>query len=171
MPVCCYGWPMRFSFSFFLCLCAATACGGKALTSDDTTDGDSGPFGRGGDGGADGNSFVDPHCPDASPPLTENQCNVFTQDCMDPGTACYPASIPPEAPCESEIYGQFCLPVGSGTQGAPCDTGTGCAQGFVCLITGATTQCAQLCEFGGSHDCSNGFVCEPIDVPGFSACL
>ncbi len=158
-------------FPYLIALIAVAACGGKAISSDDTTD-DSGLYGREPDGStADGNGYVNPTCPDAGPPLTENQCDVFAQDCPNPGEGCYPASIPPSAPCESEVYGSFCMQRGTGKQGAPCDTGSGCAPGFVCLITGATTQCAQLCEFGGSHGCSNGFVCEPVDVPGFSACL
>ncbi|HEY1956476.1 MAG TPA: hypothetical protein VGH28_12715 [Polyangiaceae bacterium] len=163
---------MRFSFSFLLCLLAAAACGGKATSDDDGTDDDAGTFGRGPDGGADGNGFVDPHCPEAGAPISDLECNVFEQNCTIPGSACYPSAIPPQGPCESEVYGSFCLPMGVGSQGAPCDNGDGCAEGFVCLITGANTQCARLCDLGGgAHGCSNGFVCEPIDVPGFSACL
>ena len=152
-------------------LLALSACGGKALTSDDTTD-DAGTFGRQPDGSSDGNSYVDPKCPDSGSPQTVNECDVFDPNSCGPGAACYPAAIPPTKPCESEVYGSFCLSVGTGKQGSPCDNTAGCAPGFVCLITGASTECAQLCEFGSTtHDCAEGFVCEPIDVPGFSACL
>jgi hypothetical protein len=150
----------------------AAACGGKTLSSDDTTD-DSGTFGRQPDGSTDGNTYVDPQCPDAGSPQTVIECDIFGPNTCGPGEACYPASIPPRHPCESEIYGAFCLGVGSGTQGSSCDNTLGCAPGYVCLITGTSTQCAELCELGGggTHGCAEGYVCEPIDVPGFSACL
>lgn len=163
---------MRFTFFLIFSVGAAAlaGCGGKALGSDDSS-GDDASYGRGPDGGGtDGNGFVDPHCPDSGSPPTVNQCSVFAQDCPLPDEGCYPSAIPPSGPCESEVYGSFCLEVGSGKQGAPCDNTAGCAPGFVCLITGATTQCARLCDFQ-SHTCTDGFVCEPIDVPGFSACL
>lgn len=149
-----------------------SACGGKAIPPDGTDD-DAGPFGRQPDGSsADGNGFIDPHCPEGGPPVTISECDVFDPLSCDGNGACYPAALPPNAPCESETYGSFCLNEGTGHQGSACDNGSGCAAGFVCLITGASTECAKLCELGGgSHGCADGFVCEPIDVPGFSACL
>ena len=161
---------MLWKSSFFLVVLLA-ACGGKAIPPDGTGTDDSGTFGREPDGSADGNGFVDPHCPDAAPPQVDNECDVFLQNC-GAGEACYPFNIPPKKACQSEVYGTFCAQVGSGTQGSACDNGAGCASGFVCLITGANTSCAKMCDLGGTaHGCPDGFVCEPIDIPGFAACL
>ena len=148
------------------------ACGGKAIGPDDGGD-DSGPFGRGGDAGDGSNNYVNPHCPDAGTPPNEITCDVFTNVGCDPGFACSPAVVPPQGPCEPETYGSFCFQEGTGTQGATCGSSIGCAAGYVCLITGTDTQCARMCALDGSngHTCPDGFVCQPIDVPGFSACL
>jgi len=163
---------MLLKSSCFLVFVVVAACGGKALPPDGTgTDDDSGTFGREPDGSSDGNGFVDPHCPDAGTPQVDQECDVFLQNC-DVGEACYPFDIPPKKACQSEVYGTFCAQVGSGTQGSACDNGAGCGAGFVCLITGANTSCAKMCDLGGTaHGCPDGFVCEPIDIPGFSACL
>ncbi len=148
------------------------ACGGQELSTDDAGD-DAGPYGREPDGAlsGDSNTYVDPKCPEAGAPVTEDQCDIYDPNSCGAGAACYPGDIPPEAECTSEVYGSFCLDVGTGTQGSACDNGNGCAAGFVCLITGATTQCAKDCDLDGPHGCSEGFVCEPIDIPGFAACL
>ncbi len=159
--------------TFFLLAIFSAACGGKAIPPDGT-DTDAGSFGREPDGASpDANGYVDPQCPDAGAPLHYNECDVFDPNsCGSPDEACYPMVIPPQHKCEPETYGAFCTYVGTGTQGAPCGTGSGCAAGFVCLITGASTECAKMCEFGsGTHTCPDGFVCEPIDIPGFAACL
>ncbi len=164
---------MLWKSSCFLVLSlgAIVACGGKAIPPDGTNDDDSGTFGREPDASSDGNGFVDPHCPDAAPPEVDNTCDVFLQNCQA-GEACYPFDVPPKKACQSEVYGTFCAQVGSGTQGSACDNGAGCGTGFVCLITGANTTCAKMCDLGGSdHGCPDGFVCEPIDIPGFAACL
>jgi hypothetical protein len=156
----------------FLIAIFPAACGGKAIPPDGT-DPDAGSFGRGPEGGsADGNGYVDPHCPDAAPPPVSINCDVFDPKSCLSGEACYPMVIPPKYKCQSETYGAFCASQGTGTQGSPCGSGSGCAGGFVCLITGASTECAKMCEFGsGTHSCPDGFVCEPIDIPGFAACL
>ena len=159
-----------FSFLTLTALVAAS-CGGKVIGSGTGTDGDAGPYGRGPDSGDGSNGYVDPHCPEAGPPPSYYECDVFSGAPCSPGEGCYPAAIPPQHKCETESYGSFCAQEGSGTQGAPCDNGAGCAAGFVCLITGASTQCARMCDLSGSHGCPSGYVCEPIDVPGFSACL
>ena len=154
--------------------CALVACGGLAAGPDDASD-DQGPFGRNPDG-SDGNSYIDPHCPEASTPPNDITCNVFENgcigtECCPAGSACYPVVIPPSGPCTTESYGAYCIQSGTGTQGASCGGSAECAGGFVCLITGANTQCAKMCDLEGSHNCPDGFVCEPIDIPGFSACL
>jgi len=147
------------------------ACGGRDLATDDAGD-DAGPYGRQPDAfSGDSNNYVDPKCPDAGPPITEDQCDIYDPNACGPGAACYPGEIPPAQECESEIYGSFCDDVGTGEQGAACDNTAGCAAGFVCLITGATTECAKDCDLDGPHGCDEGYVCEPIDIPGFAACL
>lgn len=158
-------------FLVFSIAAGFVACGGKAIPPDGTRTDDSGTFGREPDASKDGNGFVDPHCPDAAPPQVDDECDVFSQNC-GAGEACYPFDIPPKKACQSEVYGTFCAQVGSGTQGSACDNGGTCAAGYVCLITGANTSCAKMCDLGGTtHGCPDGFVCEPIDIPGFSACL
>jgi hypothetical protein len=168
---------MRAFLVIGVVLCAV-GCGGKVSTDDDAGD-DSGPLGRGQDAGDGNNGYVNPKCPDAGAPIHEVTCNVFDPhgcvgtSCCDPGSACYPLVIPPMAQCEPETYGAFCIQAGVGTQGAACGSATQCAGGFVCLITGTTTQCAKMCDLQGSlgHGCNDGFVCQPIDIPGFAACL
>jgi hypothetical protein len=165
-----------FLIGFFTTAAIFVACGGKSIGPDHEDD--SGLFGRGGDSGTDGgNGYVNPQCPDAGTPPEELTCNVFDPNgcigtsCCPPDSACYPVAIPPNGPCQTETYGSFCLEVGTGTQGASCDGTQNCAGTFVCLITGASTQCAQMCDLDGEHGCPSGFVCEPIDVTGFAACL
>ncbi len=163
---------MRFVWSCVPILGIAAACGGKTLGTAGSGSGDAGSYGRGPDGGDGGsNGYVDPTCADAGAPPVDQQCDVFTNAPCAPDEACYPVALPPQGKCQTETYGSFCEAAGTGTQGAPCDNTVGCAAGFVCLITGANTQCARMCDLSGSHDCPQGFVCEPIDVPGFSACL
>jgi len=162
---------MRFCFLLLL-----AACGGKAIPPDQNGD-DSGPFGRGQDSGDGGNNYVNPECPDVGAPVRQDTCNVYDPNgciggnCCPSGSACYPVVIPPGAACTPEVYGSFCITAGVGTQGSDCSGTDNCAGGFVCLITGASTQCAQMCDPSQGHVCAEGFVCEPIDVPGFSACL
>ncbi|MCC6524769.1 MAG: hypothetical protein IT373_19080 [Polyangiaceae bacterium] len=119
--------------------------------------------------------YVDPGCPDAGPPIQDFQCDAYHQgngDCA-PGEACYIyVQYPdPSEPCGQEIYGSFCYPAGSGTQGSPCGGGQDCAAGYVCVITGSGTQCVQLCPLVGNDNCPPGYVCEVIDVEGFGGCL
>ncbi len=163
---------LRNMFLRLMCvLLCVSSCGGIAIQTDDAGD-DAGPYGRQPDGASpDSNNFVDPKCPDAGSPQRVNECDIYDPNSCGAGEACYPADIPPKQECTTEVYGQFCLQVGTGTQGAPCDNTAGCATGFVCLITGATTQCARDCDLNGPHGCADGFVCEPIDIPGFAACL
>jgi hypothetical protein len=147
------------------------ACGGKTITPNNTGD-DAGMFGRGPDSGDGSNGYIDPRCPDVGAPMTAVECDVFDPSTCNPGEACSPAVIPPQAPCEPETYGAFCFMAGVGTQGASCSGTANCAAGYVCLITGTSTQCARMCSLDSNdHPCADGYVCEPIDVPGFSACL
>jgi hypothetical protein len=158
-----------------LAFAALVACGGTIDPQyvADTDAGDAGARSRTDDGG--GNGFHDPSCVDAGPPRTIRECDiqdpVRSCEAVRPGTACYPVAIPPQASCEPETYGTACLPSGTGGQGTACGGQRNCAPGFVCLITGGDTQCAELCALGKKGACPTGLVCSPIDVPGFAACL
>lgn len=160
-------------FLFLALLLSSAACGGALdHTGDDSSDGGDGGKGRNGnpDGG---NGYVDPKCPEAGPPQMIHECDVQNPvaSCANTGGACYPVAIPPQTTCGSETYGTECLEPGSGQQGAACGGTANCAPGFVCLITGGDTQCARLCNVDQKGSCPMGFVCGPIDVPGFAACL
>lgn len=152
---------------------ALAACGGKTIAPNNTGD-DAGMFGRGPDSGDGGNGYVNPRCPDVGAPIREVDCDVFdSASKCNPNEVCSPAVIPPQAPCEPETYGAFCfMATGVGTQGASCSDTSNCAAGYVCLITGTSTQCARMCSLDSAgHPCADGYVCQPIDVPGFAACL
>ncbi len=147
------------------------ACGGIVdHTQDDTTDAGDGGKGRiGTDGGF---AHTDPSCPEAGPPATIHECDIADPiaSCHGHG-GCYPVAIPPQAKCGAETYGTACLTAGTGGQGAACGGKSSCQPGFVCLITGGDTACAKLCDLKAKGQCPAGFVCGPIDVPGFAACL
>ena len=60
--------------------------------------------------------YNDPGCPDAPPPVVDNQCDPLKPapgNCLE-GEACYPYVIYPSEPCEAEIYGALCEPAGTG---------------------------------------------------------
>lgn len=116
--------------------------------------------------------YVEPSCPDVEPKPPIVQCDPFATPtgCL-PGEACRPFVEYPRHECDTERYGAVCIPAGTGKQGDPCAGGDGCADGFVCVISGAGVQCVKLCELDKHGACENGLVCEPIDVPGFGGCL
>lgn len=166
---------VRFIFLMILLgSMAFGACGGKLGSDPSELDPDATPEGGRVPRLPDGGTYVDPRCPDAGPPPIMNQCDVLRPlETCAPGTACYPVTFPPEGKCETERYGAECLTPGTGKQGAPCGGGarTGCAPGYICVITGGTTECAKACALGQKGACDEGFVCEPIDVPGYAVCL
>jgi hypothetical protein len=156
---------------------ALVACGGVVdpYASGAYDDGGTDALAHARDGGNVGNGYHDPNCPDAGPPRVLKECDTADpiNSCKNagPNAGCYPFVMPPAAACESETYGTTCLPAGSGTQGVACGSGGSCAPGYVCLITGGDTQCAKLCNINAKQSCPPGFVCGPIDIPGFGACL
>lgn len=159
---------MRTFFLVFFFL----GCGGKLGAGDAGDDTDGAPEGGRFPHLPDGAPYVDPMCPDSGPPPVNNACDVLNPLANCPaGTACYPVTFPPEGKCDTERYGSQCLPQGTGGQGAACGNGQGCAPGFVCVITGGTTECAKACKLGSKGVCPTGYVCEPIDVPGYAVCL
>ena len=117
--------------------------------------------------------YVDPGCPDAGPKLMMFMCDPYNQnngDCL-PGQGCFIFVKYPSMPCGQEVYGATCAHAGTGMQGSPCTGGQQCGAGFVCVVSGSGDQCVQLCELKGQSGCTNGLVCEPIDVEGFGGCL
>ncbi len=117
--------------------------------------------------------YIDPGCTDQPPPIKDFTCDPYDQfngDCTV-GDGCYIYVDYPSTPCGQEVYGSFCAPAGTGTQGAACGGAQGCAPAHVCVITGSGTQCVELCPLSGLDGCPSGLVCEPIDVEGFGGCL
>jgi len=159
----------------FVAALSLVACGGHVVTIP-TDDVDAAPEGGRAPPPVEAGPWDEPTtCPDASsPPPVVNRCDVLrpTETCP-PGRACYPITVPPDDKCSSEQYGSACLTPGTGAQGDACGGGSGvtCAAGFVCVITGGTTECAKSCALGQKGSCPNGYVCEPIDVPGYAVCL
>ena len=118
-------------------------------------------------------SFVDPGCPDTSPPPPHFSCDPYevpSKTCPK-GEGCFPFVQPSTGPCDPETYAAECFPVGDGRQGTPCDGGGMCAAGFICVVSGAGNQCGAICHVGTPGACADGFVCSPVDVPGIGVCL
>lgn len=113
--------------------------------------------------------YIDPGCPDAEPPPPVKDCDPFGPNTCSAGNACYPFVQYPSGPCEQEIFGAICAPVGPGKQGDPCGS-TNCSAGFVCVVTGQGTECVQLCDLFGAAKCPPGLFCVPIDVEGIGGC-
>jgi hypothetical protein len=117
--------------------------------------------------------YTDPGCPDGGPKMTMFTCDAYHQgngDCP-PGQGCYIFVTYPTDPCSGEVYGTECAPAGPGMQGDPCNGAGDCGAGFTCVVTGSGDQCVALCNLDGQDTCTDGDVCEPIDVQGFGGCL
>jgi hypothetical protein len=190
---------VRGTGSIFVGVLVAVACGGSVAGDPNGTGGAGGtgaggtgatggtiPIGgtggtpiTGGTGGKDagkdaktggtGGTYVDPGCPDAAPPPPIKDCDPFGVNTCKSGEACYPFVQYPSKPCEQEIFGAICAPVGNGVQGDPCGA-SNCAGGFVCVVTGQGTECVQLCDLFGAAKCPQGLFCVPIDVEGIGGC-
>jgi hypothetical protein len=173
------------SLPAFTASIAASGCGEVIVIEPDEDGGvggdaraDAKPDGKphfdGGDAGPDVlPDYVDPGCPDAGPPITDYQCDPYSQgngNCL-PGEGCFIFVQYPSEPCAQEIYGALCAPSGPGSQGDACGGATDCGGGFVCVVSGSGNQCVKLCKLTGEDGCPTGLVCEPIDVEGFGGCL
>lgn len=111
-------------------------------------------------------------CPGPRPaPMRDYACDPFGRGGCPPGEGCYAFIEYPTARCGSETYRARCLPAGSAPPGRFCTSGTDCAPGSGCFVTGAMNRCLRLCRVDGSGDpCPRGAVCEPTDLPDFGAC-
>lgn len=181
--------PRRLSALFAASSLCLLACGGSVEGDLDSTlphdAGDSDPIADAGESDApsavpdagddkDAPDYVDPSCPDVpiEPPYLECDPLAPPPSGCSLGEACYPFVIYPQSECGQESYGARCIPEGTGKQGTACGNGENhCAAGFVCVISGAGTQCVKLCALDGIGVCEEGLVCEPIDVAGFGGCL
>jgi hypothetical protein len=99
--------------------------------------------------------YVDPGCPDSAPPPPIKECDPFGPNTCPTGEGCYPFVQYPTKPCDHEVFGAVCAPVGTGKQGDACGA-TNCAAGFVCVVTGQGTECVQLCDLFGAAKCPPG---------------
>jgi hypothetical protein len=110
--------------------------------------------------------FREDACPDSTAPPPPLECDPFNQSTCPFRQACYP--IPPRASdsCHPGRYATICLTAGSGMQGTPCNDGTDCAAGFLCVKAGSGDQCVKLCRTNQFDACADGRVCRELDVTG-----
>jgi hypothetical protein len=111
-------------------------------------------------------------CPDLPPPPPILNCDPLKpHDGCPSGEACYP--YPPEGQdrCHPGPYTTDCASEGYGAQGSPCYGMGSCTAGYVCVVSGSGDQCVKLCDVTRFGSCSDGLVCEPLDVVGFGGCL
>lgn len=123
--------------------------------------------------GAGLDAYVEPPCTDEPPPLEDYACDPYDQgngDCA-PGDGCYIFVEYPGTPCGQETFGSLCLAEGIGGQGDACGGPFDCQAGLVCVVADSGTQCVQYCPLEGDSGCTDGLVCEPIDVEGFGGCI
>lgn len=111
-------------------------------------------------------------------------CDWFAQDCAN-GNSCMPTDTAGTTSCTT--------PVGTGTEGANCGSGTGavaCARGYLCIMSGSdagpAAVCAHLCDpsyvagtdagttpdGGVSRACPTGLNCHPVNgtPPNYGVC-
>jgi hypothetical protein len=110
--------------------------------------------------------YVEDACTDAPLEIPPLECDPFAANPCPQGRACYP--IPPHGTdaCHPGRYGTMCLREGIGGQGAPCNDGTDCAGGFLCVKTGIGDMCVKLCKLDQFGSCMNGRICREVDVTG-----
>lgn len=80
------------------------------------------------------------------------RCNIYTQDCPDPGDACTLTSDP-----ETGERFTGCLDTGTRGEGEPC-TG-GCGRGLICVSGDGASRCVQVCRPDGTPACPAGKTC------------
>jgi hypothetical protein len=135
---------------------------------------DSGGSGGQAAGGTGTGGYTDPGCPDVPPPEPVYECDPLEPeaDC-GPGFACYPyVSHPYGTGCETQQFGSWCAPAGTGEHGDFCGDGYGpCAPGYLCVVgAGAGKRCYRLCPLDTEHDCLPGLICGETDIAGYGVC-
>ena len=116
--------------------------------------------------------FREDACPGTNPPAQRMYtCDPLGTGGCPSGQGCYAFIEYPTVRCGSEIYRAECFDVGTTAPGEFCRSGTDCAQGSGCFVTGAMNRCLPLCALDGTEPrCPRGSVCEPTDLPDFGAC-
>lgn len=118
-----------------------------------------------------GDRFNEEQCPEEVQRIESTECDPLgDQSQCGLGEGCYPYVHYPSSRCEPETFGTRCDTSGSGTQGERC-AGERCAHGFLCVVTGRGTECAQLCRMPGPNTCPDGFICGSLDIDGFGVCI
>lgn len=91
-------------------------------------------------------------------------CSLLLQDC-GAGEGCYTGRA------LGETTAPVCYPVGSSTQGGPCEVQNDCAAGHICLAAGASGICYRFCQLGGgAPSCTAGYTCNDLGVFGVGYC-
>jgi hypothetical protein len=80
------------------------------------------------------------------------ECDPFAGAGCPAGDGCYAFIEYPTARCGSETYRAQCFAAGTTGQGRFCQSGSECAPGSGCFITGAMNRCLRLCRLDGSGD-------------------
>ncbi|MEZ4393879.1 MAG: hypothetical protein R3A48_22630 [Polyangiales bacterium] len=116
--------------------------------------------------------FREDACPGPRPaPMRAYECDTFAQTGCPAGEGCYAFIEYPSERCGSETYRARCFAAGSTAAGRFCQSGSECAPGSGCFVTGAMNRCLRLCRLDGAGEpCPRGSVCEPTDLPDFGAC-
>lgn len=118
-----------------------------------------------------GDRFNEQQCPDEVQRIESVECDPLgEQSQCGLGEGCYPYVHYPSSRCEPETFGTRCDTSGAGMQGERC-AGERCAHGFLCVVTGRGTECAQLCRMPGPNTCPDGFICGSLDIDGFGVCI
>lgn len=119
-------------------------------------------------------AYVEDACPPSTPDPPSYECDPFSASApqCSKGYGCYPVPPAGKDPCHPGSWGTTCMAAGIGTQGASCNgSRMFCAAGYVCVKTGAGDQCVKLCRLQQLEPCTDGLVCNPLDVIGFGGCL
>ena len=109
-------------------------------------DDDSGTFGRGPDGSARRQRLRRPTLPGCGARPKSTRRATSSLKTAAPAEACYPFNIPPKNEVQSETTARSARSCRRGHARRAVRRQRGCAAGFVCLITGANTSCAAMCD-------------------------
>jgi len=118
-----------------------------------------------------GDPFEEEQCPDVPQRVERSECDPLGAPEQCPtNQGCYPYVHYPTSRCEPERFGTRCDTAGPGQQGDHC-SGQRCAHGYLCVVTGRGTECAELCRMPGPNTCPDGLICGSLDIDGFGVCI